>query len=110
VKNTPVWAGDSSDAAILSLHLRLRATSGRMSLVMTVLTKISRKGAKTQRKNTLSSLILLAPLRLCGSLCAFAGGHTFKLHHCAAIGGQLETIKFLLKQNVPLEVRRSSKY
>ncbi len=25
--------------------------------------------------------------------------------HCAAIGGQLETIKFLLKQNVPLEVK-----
>ena len=25
--------------------------------------------------------------------------------HCAAIGGQLETVKFLLKQNVPLEVR-----
>jgi hypothetical protein len=25
--------------------------------------------------------------------------------HCAAIGGQLETIKFLLKQNAPLEVK-----
>ena len=27
--------------------------------------------------------------------------------HCAAIGGQLETIKFLLKQNAPLEVKNS---
>ena len=25
--------------------------------------------------------------------------------HCAVIGGQLETVKFLLKQNVPLEVK-----
>jgi hypothetical protein len=27
--------------------------------------------------------------------------------HCAAIGDQLETIKFLLKQNAPLEVKNN---
>ena len=35
----------------------------------------------------------------------FSGGDGQTPLHCAAIGGQLETIKFLLKRNAPLEVK-----